>query len=59
VEANGAGEPDTDEADEAEIAALESGTVTAAASTAFRPRRRVTRRWFGTETPWWRRPDES
>src|SRR5262245_3912780 len=43
-EANGAGEPDTDDADEAEIAAaLDRGTVTAAASTAFIPSRRVTR----------------
>ncbi|WUB41796.1 hypothetical protein OHN38_36735 [Streptomyces sp. NBC_00588] len=44
AEADGAGEPDTGDADETEIAAaLDSGTVTAAASTAFIPRRRVTR----------------
>ncbi|MFV8184159.1 hypothetical protein LXH13_04250 [Streptomyces spinosirectus] len=59
-EANGAGEPDADDADEAEtVAALDIGTVTAAASTAFTPVRRVTRCGFGTETPRGRRPDEA
>src|SRR5438105_4534115 len=48
AEGDGAGETD---ADESEIAALESGRVTAVAKVALRPRRRVTRRWFGTEAP--------
>ncbi|GHI09642.1 hypothetical protein Scel_79630 [Streptomyces cellostaticus] len=48
-----------DEADEAGSAVLDRGAVTAAASAALSPRRRVTRLWFGTKAPSVERPGES